>query len=256
MKKKLMTIASLCLMASVANAHFGMSIASPDIVASPEMNSVNLTFSFSHPTAMLGMEMPRPRAVFMQHADEKIDLTNQLIEVDFLDKKAWGANVVLTEPGVYQVGLVPAPYWEPKEDIYIQHFTKVVIPNEWDDGSWAEPIGLPAEIIPLSRPFALYEGTPIRGKVVVKGQPVPNAPVEIEYYNEDGRVSDKESLYATYRVMTDAHGVFSFAPPWAGWWGFAALTKADETLTHEGKEKSVEWGAVLWTHIATPPEGR
>ncbi len=31
-----------------------------------------------------------------------------------------------------------------------------------------------------------------------------------------------------------------------GWWGFAALTDADFTISHEGAEKAVEIGAVIW----------
>ena len=32
----------------------------------------------------------------------------------------------------------------------------------------------------------------------------------------------------------------------AGWWGFAALNAADFKLKHNGKEKDVELGAVIW----------
>jgi cobalt/nickel transport protein len=49
-------------------------------------------------------------------------------------------------------------------------------------------------------------------------------------------------------VKADANGVFSYAMPRAGWWGFAALNTADWKLKHNGAEKSVELGAVYWVH--------
>ena len=47
-------------------------------------------------------------------------------------------------------------------------------------------------------------------------------------------------------VKADGNGVFTYAAPVAGWWGFAALNAADFKLTHNGKKKDVELGAVIW----------
>ena len=43
-----------------------------------------------------------------------------------------------------------------------------------------------------------------------------------------------------------------FRSPWEGWWGFAALSEADYKIKHEGVDKPVEIGAVLWTEFVTP----
>ena len=55
----------------------------------------------------------------------------------------------------------------------------------------------------------------------------------------------------TQTVKADANGVFTYAPPSHGWWGFAALNTADYTLTEEssGEEKDVELGAVIWVRF-------
>ena len=42
------------------------------------------------------------------------------------------------------------------------------------------------------------------------------------------------------------NGVFTYAAPKSGWWGFAALNPADFKLKHKGKDKDVELGAVIW----------
>jgi cobalt/nickel transport protein len=53
----------------------------------------------------------------------------------------------------------------------------------------------------------------------------------------------------TQTIKTDANGVFSYATPKAGWWGFAALNPSDTLLQYEGKDKEVELGAVLWVNF-------
>ena len=52
----------------------------------------------------------------------------------------------------------------------------------------------------------------------------------------------------TQVVRTDDQGIFTYAMPWDGWWGFAALAEAPEKVkSPDGKEEvGVELGAVLW----------
>ena len=79
-----------------------------------------------------------------------------------------------------------------------------------------------------------------------------NVPVEVEYYNVDKRVKAPNDIFITQVVMTDDQGTFSYSVPWEGWWGFAALSEADYKIKHEGVDKPVEIGAVLWTEFVTP----
>jgi cobalt/nickel transport protein len=50
----------------------------------------------------------------------------------------------------------------------------------------------------------------------------------------------------TQTLKADSNGVFSYATPRGGWWGFAALNTADYKLQAEGQDKEVEIGAVIW----------
>ena len=50
----------------------------------------------------------------------------------------------------------------------------------------------------------------------------------------------------TQVVKADVNGVFTYTPPRAVWWGFAALNTATEKINYEGTEKDVELGAVIW----------
>jgi cobalt/nickel transport protein len=145
----------------------------------------------------------------------------------------------------------PTPYWEPAEDKFIIHYTKAYIDAFGDDDGWSEATeGLKTEIVPLTRPGAQYAGNVFRGKVLLDSKPVINGEVEIEWYPGPDKKGDApyESM-VTQVVLTDENGNFSYSPPVAGWWGFAALNDADYKLQNEGEDKDVELGAVLWVYF-------
>lgn len=104
----------------------------------------------------------------------------------------------------------------------------------------------------MTRPYGLWTGNLFTGQVLLKGQPVPNVEVEIEYLNQgaDGQniVHAPSDPYITQVVKADANGVFSYAMPKEGWWGFSALSEADRTMKHQGVDKNIELGAVFWVH--------
>ncbi|MBW2601720.1 MAG: DUF4198 domain-containing protein, partial [Deltaproteobacteria bacterium] len=50
----------------------------------------------------------------------------------------------------------------------------------------------------------------------------------------------------THTVKAAGNGVFTYAAPRAGWWGFAALNTSDIKKKHDGVDKDIELGAVLW----------
>ena len=139
----------------------------------------------------------------------------------------------------------PTPYWEPAEDCYIVHYTKTVITAFGDDEGWDQEIGLKTEIVPLSKPYGLYTGNVFQGIVKMDGKPVPFCEVEVEYYNADGKAQAPTDYMVTQTVKADVNGVFTYATPKAGWWGFAALNTSEEKING----KDVEIGAVLWVEF-------
>ncbi len=144
----------------------------------------------------------------------------------------------------------PQPYWELAEDVFIIHYTKTVVTAFGDDEGWDEEIGLKTEIVPLSKPFGLYTGNVFHGIVKLNGKPIPFAEVEVEYYNIENKAQAPTDYMVTQTIKTDENGVFTYAVPKSGWWGFAALNEADFKLkTKSGEEKGVELGAVIWVHF-------
>ncbi|MEJ2731681.1 MAG: DUF4198 domain-containing protein [Deltaproteobacteria bacterium] len=236
----------LLTVAAPAGAHFGMLIPSDTMVMQEDNRTITVTLSFSHPFEMEGMDMAKPKTFYVFAGGKKQDLRGALQQKQVMEHSAWQAVYPVKRPGVYVFCMEPEPYWEPAEDSFIIHYTKTVIAAFGDAEGWDAEIGLKTEIVPLSRPFGLYAGNIFQGIVKLDGKPVPFAEVEVEYYNVDKAYSAPSAYMVTQPIKADANGVFTYAAPAAGWWGFAALNSADFKLSHQGQEKDVELGAVIW----------
>ena len=63
----------------------------------------------------------------------------------------------------------------------------------------------------------------------------------------DGSLEPPADAYRTQVVHADANGVFAYAMPRAGWWGFAALVEdAERGPAPDGRLVPVELGGVTW----------
>ncbi|MBW1954288.1 MAG: DUF4198 domain-containing protein [Deltaproteobacteria bacterium] len=227
-------------------AHFGMVIPSDSMVMQEEDRTIRLTLSFSHPFEGVGMELVKPKRFFVVADEKATDLAGSLNPARVMGHSGWMLDFPVKRPGVYAFFMEPTPYWEPAEDCFIIHYTKTVVAAFGEDDGWDSPLGVKTEIVPLSKPYGLYAGNVFQGIVQLDGKPVPFAEVEVEFYNKDQRAKAPSDYMITQTLKADGNGVFTYAAPKPGWWGFAALNSADFTLSHEGKEKDVELGAVLW----------
>jgi cobalt/nickel transport protein len=198
---------------------------------------------------MIGMELVKPKEFAVLANGRKENLGPGLKPVTVMGHGAWETAYRIKRPGVYMFYMEPQPYWEPAEDVFIIHYTKTVVTAFGDDEGWDAEVGLKTEIVPLSKPYGLYAGNVFQGIVKLDGKPVPYAEVEVEYYNRDRKAEAPTDYMITQTIKADGDGVFTYAAPTAGWWGFAALNDADFTLEHDGQDKGVEIGAVLWVHF-------
>jgi len=225
-----------------AMAHYGMLIPSDSMVMQNDNRTVNLTLSFSHPFEGEGMELIKPAMFGVMANGKKVNLLKKLQKTSVMGHTAWETSYTIKRPGVYMFYMEPKPYWEPAENCYIIHYTKTVVTAFGDDEGWDQEIGLKTEIVPLSKPYGLYAGNIFQGIVKLDGKPVPYCEVEVEYYNKDGKAQAPTDYMITQTIKADVNGVFTYAAPRAGWWGFAALNTSEEKI----KGKDVEIGAVLW----------
>ena len=256
---RLSALFCLCLLfvsAGTARAHFGMIIPSKSTVVTAGDANITLSLKFWHPFENVGMNLDKPASFQVFHDGKAEDLLPSLREGKEQGMRVWQEEYAVKRPGLYAFVMEPAPYFEKEEDCFILHLTKVYVDAFGDDEGWDAPLGLKSEIVPLSRPGALYAGNTFRGRVLTNGKPAPGVEVEVErYYGPNRRGVAPSPSMVTQTVKTDDAGVFVFTAPEAGWWGFAALQEADYTLPHDGKDKKVELGAVLWVdfHKSLPP---
>jgi nickel transport protein len=233
-------------LAATAMAHFGMIIPSDSMVMQEDSRIVNLKLSFSHPFERIGMELVKPNVFGVVANGKNSNLFEKLKKTTVMGHTAWSVDYKVKRPGVYMFFMEPKPYWEPAEDCFIIHHTKTIVTAFGDDEGWDAEIGLKTEIVPLSKPFGLYAGNVFQGIVKLDGKAVPHAEVEVEYYNEDGKSQAPTDYMVTQTIKADQNGVFTYAAPKAGWWGFAALSEADYKIKQDGVDKNVEIGAVIW----------
>lgn len=246
-KSKILVISAfLLIFVSQAWAHFGMIIPSDDIVSGKDNKHLKLAIKFIHPFEGTHMNMEKPKSFGLFLNGKKHDLMASLKTKKVKGFSTWEAAFDIKEPGDHIFYIEPQPYWEPAEEKFIVHYTKVVVGAFGKEEGWGAEVGLKAEIAPLTRPYGLWTGNVFQGIVKVNGKPVPFADVEVEFYNEAGKVKAPDDTYITQVIKADANGVFTYAMPKAGWWGFAALNEAEYKMKKDGKEYPVEIGAVIW----------
>lgn len=239
-------------LSSAASAHFQTLIPSHANVHDQSAPAINLEIQFTHPMAggpLMSMTGVERFGVYVR--SEYADLSSSLERVLVDGKTAHRALYRLQRPGDHVFILQPAPYWEPAEGTYIVHFTKVVVDGFSGGGGWDKPVGLPVEIVPFVKPYALWTGNTFRGLVLREGQPVPNARVEVEYLNNgEPPVKIPSPSFETQVVRARNNGEFEYTIPRAGWWGFAALVDGPKEglKSPDGEPADMEWGGLIWVH--------
>ena len=248
------------------SAHF-MVVYTPEIALGKIEGDTEMRIVFTHPAeAGHVMSIDSVQEFYAVHqrgeSDPKsIDMKSLLQEVVWKNPESSGSAFAASIPrkelrnaGDYSFVVTPGYYYEKDEDIYIQQIAKLIINVGGMPGNWNEPLGLPCEIVPLIKPYALWTGNVFRAQVLSKGKPVPGAEVEIEYMNHmpdinsnsmsaKSTVTYPHSAFVAQTIIADDQGYIVFGIPRAGWWGFAALGVGPDT---EYKGKKLSQDAVIW----------
>ncbi|MDV7143070.1 DUF4198 domain-containing protein [Tropicimonas sp. TH_r6] len=249
----LASFASLGL-ATVASAHFQLAYTVDTMIERPGDVPVKLIFWHPFENGHV-MDMGEPLEFYAVHRGEKIDLMETLSPMTFKgasnEAAAFDASVPVKRSGDYVLVLVPSPYYEESEDIYIQQITKAYLNRNTMPTDWDKPQGLATEILPLNKPTNVLAGSSFTGRVLSEGKPVAGAEIEVEFMaaepdmeaNVPGEMTAQPTPAGAIVALSDETGYFTFGIPKAGYWGFAALGAGPET-EYEGKELSQD--AVIW----------
>ncbi|HOO32073.1 MAG TPA: DUF4198 domain-containing protein [Thermotogota bacterium] len=270
MKRVLMIAIALALVASATFAHFQM-IYTPDVFLSEDESSkIDLELIFTHPGGgthdsipePLTMNMAQPTKFGVWNKGEFTELTDQLEKFTFTHGErsadAYRMSYRCRGMGDFMFTLEPGAYYEASEGIYITQYSKIIVNRAGLPTDWAEETGMKAEIVPLNWPINLYAGTTFRGIVMMDGEPVANAEIEVEYLNkkafkgafdDDAPILDFDGGESPAMAFaTNENGEFSFSFPWAGWWGFVALMEGEPI---DGTDQEV--GAAIFMKVENNP---
>ena len=268
MKTRLiLPLAALFVLAfgSSAFAHF-MMMYTPEI-AMDKGQAMDMRIVFTHPAEaghMMDMGGIEEFYVVSQRGEgktKKTDLRKYLKKITWKNPHssapAFAAEIpkkVVRSMGDYVFVMKPGYYFEKEEDLYMQQITKLIANVGGIPGNWAEPVGLPCEIVPLIKPYGVWTGNVFKAQVLSDGKPVPGAEVEVEYMAhmpnlktnsmpEKSSVDYPHDSFVTQTIFSDDNGYITFGIPKAGWWGFAALGVGPEK---EYKGKELGQDAVIW----------
>lgn len=257
MTKNLVKVAvASSIIASSALAHFQM-VYTPN-TALTKGGTIEFKHVFTHPFAdEHTMDMAGVEEFYVINKEKKKDLKSSLKEISFKGNhnsaKGYESTYKARKMGDHMFVMKPVPYFEKNEDAYIQQITKTVVNVAGTPTDWDTELGLKAEIVPLTKPYAIWEGGSFTGIVKSKGKVVPYAEIEVEYLNHPvdmnnnamgkAYVEAPQDSFVTMTIKANKDGEFTFAVPKAGFWGFCALGVGSDK-EYKGKELSQD--AVIW----------
>ncbi len=256
MKKLVLSTVAAAVMATGALAHFQM-MYTPN-TALTKGQTIEMKHVFTHPfTDEHTMDMSGVEEFYVINKGKKKDLKKTLNPISWKGKhnsaKAYESKYKARRMGDHLMVMTPTPYYEANEDIYIQQITKTVINVAGVPTDWDSELGLKAEIVPLTKPYSIWEGGSFTGIVKSNGKVVPYAEIEVEYINNTPDMKNNamgkniyeapQDSFVTMGIKANKDGEFTFSIPKAGFWGFCALGAGSDTQ-FKGKELSQD--AVIW----------
>lgn len=241
---------------SVAQAHF--CVLMPREVNVQPRSSTEVTYWVGHPFEHMLSNAARPAQCFAVSSEgDRQDLLPALQERSLKaqeDKSfsTWRTVVKTLQRGDYTLVAISQPAID--DGVVHQAFVKTVLHAKVQKG-WDRVLNLPAELVPLTRPYGLLPGTIFQVQVLKEGKPAAGVMVEFEKYNEQPVPADKVPAdeYVTHVVKTDPNGIATTNLPEAGWWGILAALDGG-TVEAEGKRMSSVRNATYWVRVDAAPQ--
>lgn len=242
-------VLAMVLIPTLVFAHFMVIQTGDNIVEDKAKSEVVVDARFGHPFSQGLMDNDMPTRFGVLAGGKTIDLKPAIKTIKQGEFRTYQASYKIKSPGDHVFFIEPAPYWEPSENAFIIHYTKTIVHAFGLEEGWDTMVGFPIEIKPMTRPYGLWEGNLFTGQVLLNGKPLPHAEIEVAYDNKGGALKARSELFNIQVVMADENGVFHYAMPKAGWWGFAALAESDvKKKGPDGEEKTVEIGGLIWVY--------
>lgn len=245
--------AAVCQIVDAVNASILASIAPQQL-----KEEVDLLIFGMEPFRYRGVAIDPPRIFTIYRFDRdaedpkrpacREDRLGDIEEIRYLGQKAWGANVGLDRPGLYQFVIETQPWWSPSEAGYARHIVKTMLPVYGEDWGWDIPLGLSHEIVPLVRPFGLLSPALFSARVLVNGKPAPDMPVHVFRINTE-KSSVPTPWHEEMELRTLPDGTFSVVLNKAGWWCCAASRPGEPLKGPDGQPSPLQESTLFWLYV-------
>ncbi|MDO5536412.1 MAG: DUF4198 domain-containing protein [Desulfovibrionaceae bacterium] len=219
---------------------------------------VDLLMGGMEPFRYRGISMDPPRLFSIYRFDRnqanpdepaaREDRLGDIEEIRYLDQKAWGANVGLNRPGLYQFSIETQPWWEPSQAGYAQHLVKVMVPVCGEDWGWHLPLNLQFEIVADVRPFGLMAPALFTGHVLAQGKPAADISVRVCRINVE-KTQVPTPWNESIALRTDASGSFSAVLNKPGWWCCLATRSGAPLKGPDGQPSPLLVSTLLWLYV-------
>jgi cobalt/nickel transport protein len=152
--------------------------------------------------------------------------------------------------GDYVFAATTPEVFMPEEAVIRKDTVKVVVHMEAQKG-WDRAVGLPFELIPLTRPYGLEPGMVFQAQAVYDGgKSLAGAMVEVERYNDTPPDTLPPDEQRTRAVKTDPNGILTCTLTDPGWWCITAHRDGGKAK-HDGKQYSLQLRTTFWVYVET-----
>lgn len=224
---------------NTASAHFNFFLPDEWSMDGARENSVEIIWG--HPYEGIYFDPPTMiNSTVLKPDGTKENLPSGEITVTGAEGQVKGREISFT-PGIKGDYIVYADFEAlvvEEEEVAWEDHVKAVIHHKASRG-WDQRTGQIMEILPLTRPYGLEEGFVFTGQALYNGQPLGEAPVEIEKYYAVGVCTDEnlpDEPMVTRETRSDPNGIFSFTLDEPGVWVVCA---SNTVGTIEGHDRDI-----------------
>jgi cobalt/nickel transport protein len=261
MNKKLLTYLAALSISTSAMAHYQMMYT--ENTALEIAKKIKLNLIFTHPfSGAYTMNMSGVEELYVINRSKKKDLKKDLKEITYKDINSDGKGYELSykarRMGDHLFVLKPTPYYDETSKSYIQQVTKSIVNVAGIPSDWDSELGLEVEIVPLTKPYAIWAGSSFTGIVKSNKKVVPYAQIDVKYLNREidtktntlgnPKIKAPQNAFENMIIKANKDGEFTFTIPKEGFWGFRAV---DIGNNKKYKDIKLEQDAVLW--VQTKP---
>jgi len=221
---------------------------------------VTWQYFWGHPYEMIVFDTPAPDVYAVTPAGEHQSVSVQATTMKDADtgkvRKVYALSYAPESLGDSWLVLAGKPTLIEEEEEVVQDYVKQCV-HVMAEVGWDREIGLPIELVPLTRPYGLEEGFAFTARAYMDGKPLPGASVEIEKLNGfyvDGDTLPKDQFgmedvpMITRAARTNVNGYVTYTLDEPGWWMVSVSAESGEA-TVEGKSYPRVLRGGLWVHV-------